>query len=171
MEIWKDIKGYEGKYKISSYGRVKSLHYGRVKILKLRKDKDGYYNIDLHSNNDVKTFKVHRLVATHFIDNPNNLPQINHKDENKSNNNIDNLEWCNCKYNMNYGTRSKRAIDKCKKKVRCITTGEEFDSIKEAAEKYDIRGTYITANCKRRQKSAGKHPITGEKLIWDYSKK
>ena len=71
---------------------------------------------------------------------------------------------------MNYGTRSKRAIDKCKKKVRCITTGEEFDSIKEAAEKYDIRGTYITANCKGRQKSAGKHPLTGEKLIWEYKK-
>ena len=182
MEIWKDIKGYEGKYKISSYGRVKSLHYGRVRILKLRKDKDGYYNIDLHISNDVKTFKVHRLVATHFIDNPNNLPQINHKDENKSNNKVNNLEWCSREYNMNYGTRNKRASEKMKgkyegskhlkaRKIQCITTGKKFSTIKEAIDFYFLNyytESSITMCCKGKRKSAGKHPITGEKLKWKY---
>ena len=171
MEIWKDITNYEGIYQISSCGRVRSLYYKKFKILKLRQDKYGYYQIDLHKNNNVRTFKVHRLVAEAFIHNPNNYPQVNHKDENKTNNKIDNLEWCTNYYNRNYGTRNKRASEKCKKEVICITTGEIFNSIKEASVKYNVNSSYITANCKGRQKSAGKHPITGEKLIWDYSKK
>ena len=111
-EIWKDIQGYEGMYQVSSHGRVRSFKWNRCKILKTRKDKKGYIVVTLtkHSKNYVP--KVHRLVAIAFIPNPNNLPQVNHKDEDKSNNNIDNLEWCTNEYNRNYGTRNERAIKK-----------------------------------------------------------
>lgn len=107
-EIWKDILGYEGLYQVSNFGRVKSLKFGKERILKLTKDKDGYLIVNLYKNNKSKTFKVHRLVAEAFIPNPDNLPQVNHKDEDKSNNILSNLEWCDVKYNQNYGTRNKR---------------------------------------------------------------
>lgn len=110
-EEWKDIKGYEGIYQISNMGRVKSLSNGKYKkekIRKYRKDKDGYLQLNLHKNNVMTTFKVHRLVAEAFIPNPHNLPQVNHKDEDKTNNRVDNLEWCTVEYNNNYGTRNKR---------------------------------------------------------------
>lgn len=120
-EEWKDIKGYEGLYKISNLGRVKSLpkHAGRSyrkeRILKNSIDKDGYIKVTLCKNNKTSFLSIHRLLAIAFIPNPNNFPQINHKDENKQNNNLNNLEWCTCKYNINYGTRTKRAF----KKVNC----------------------------------------------------
>lgn len=115
-EVWKDIKGYEGLYQVSNMGRVKSL--GRVdgsnhrlyeKILKLKK-RNNYLGIDLHKNGELRTYSVHRLVAQAFIPNPNNLPQVNHIDENKINNQIDNLEWCTVLYNNTYGTRMERQI-------------------------------------------------------------
>ena len=97
MEEWRDIEGYEGLYQVSNLGNIKSLkdNYGRsrIKILKLKKRKDGYIQINLHKNGIIKTFRVHQLVARAFIDNPNNLKEINHKDENPSNNRVDNLEW------------------------------------------------------------------------------
>jgi hypothetical protein len=118
-EIWKDIEGYEGYYSISNYGNVKSLERiiksknGVIRkrkemLLKPNIDKDGYYTITLTKNSNPKTFKIHRLVGTAFIDNPNNFPMINHKDENKQNNYFENLEWCDSKYNNNYGTIRER---------------------------------------------------------------
>ena len=115
-EIWRPIEGYEGLYEVSSYGRVRSLDkyvksgYGSYR---LRKGKilspgirpDGYLVVSLQ----YKMFRVHRLVAQAFILNPDNLPQVNHKDENKANNRVDNLEWCDSKYNNNYGTARIRA--------------------------------------------------------------
>ena len=112
-EIWKPIKGYEGLYQVSNFGRVKSLKFGKEKILKQSKNKKtGYLHVVLCKNGILKTFRVHRLVAEAFLDNPNNLPCVNHKDENKTNNNVDNLEWCNAKYNLNYGNRNKRISEK-----------------------------------------------------------
>lgn len=102
-EIWKDIKGFEGLYQVSSYGNVRSYYRGG-RILKPKKDKDGYLEVCLRKNNKSKYFKIHRLVAFVFIENTDNLPQVNHIDENKMNNNINNLEWCDCYYNINYGT-------------------------------------------------------------------
>ena len=106
-EIWKDIVGYEGLYKISNYGRVKNKN----KVLKLKVDKDWYYRIGLSKNNKQKFYFIHRLVAQAFIPNPNDYPQVNHKDQSPNkklgifaNNNVANLEWCDCKYNNNYGT-------------------------------------------------------------------
>lgn len=106
-EIWKPIKDFD-KYFISNYGRVKSTKFGKERILKLTKDKDGYLIVNLYKNNKSKTFKVHRLVAETFLPNPYNLLQVNHKDENPQNNIVTNLEWCDAKYNNNYGTRNKR---------------------------------------------------------------
>ena len=114
-EIWKDILGYEGLYQVSNFGRVKSLNYkrtGKERILKLLKHKCGYLYIGLHKDNNVKNYYIHRLVAEAFIDNPNNLPQVNHKDENKLNNVVSNLEWCDAKYNINYGTARERMTEK-----------------------------------------------------------
>ena len=90
-EIWKDIEGYEGIYQISNYGKIKSFHKDE-KILKPRKVKDGYLMICLHKNGKGRNYQVHRLVAKHFIDNFDEKLTINHKDYNKENNRIDNLE-------------------------------------------------------------------------------
>lgn len=115
VEIWVDITGYEGLYQISNLGRVKSLEKKaglsnrKEKILKQHLDKDGYVKVYLCKNSKVRFLSVHRLIAEAFIPNPNDLPQINHKDENKQNNKIENLEWCSCKYNINYGTRTIRS--------------------------------------------------------------
>ena len=108
MEEWRDIKGYEGKYKISSYGKVKSLKHKDEKLLKPSYDKDGYKQVILCNNGKGKKWFIHRLVAIHFLPNPNNLPQVNHKDEDKANNVVENLEWCTCKYNINYGTAKNK---------------------------------------------------------------
>ena len=108
MEIWKDIKGYEGLYWISNLGRVKNKH---GKILKPRLSSNGYYNICLYKNSKAKCYTVHRLVAEAFINNPDNLPEINHKDENITNNHFSNLEWCDHVYNSNYGTKTKRMVE------------------------------------------------------------
>lgn len=105
-EIWKPVVGYEGLYEVSNLGRVRSIR--RNKILNLKKERDGYIRISLCSNGVEKMYQVHRLVAKAFIPNPDNLPQINHKDEVKSNNVVDNLEWCTVAYNNSYGTRLQR---------------------------------------------------------------
>ena len=92
-EIWKDCKGYEGLYQVSNLGRVWDIKLQRY--LKGSYDKDGYIQVYLTAKNGkVKMERVHRLVALVFLDNPNNYPQVNHKDKNKGSNCVDNLEWC-----------------------------------------------------------------------------
>lgn len=108
-EIWKDIEGFEGLYQVSNMGRVRSL---RRNIILKNRITSGYEMVLLYTNNIRKNYLVHRLVAHAFIPNPNNLPQVNHKDENKTNNCVDNLEWCDGKYNTNYGTGNKRRAQK-----------------------------------------------------------
>ncbi len=129
-EIWRDIAGYEGLYQVSNLGRVKSLerttkrfngfkvceYKDGNKILKQSKNYKGYLFVGLCKNGKEKKYKVHRLVAEAFIDNPNNLPQVNHKNENKECNISNNLEWCTNKYNCNYGTRNERIYKKKFKK-------------------------------------------------------
>ena len=123
-EIWKDVKGFEGRYQVSNLGRVRSLdwsrHKGRVLKLKISR-RWGYYRLNLaHADGYIKSVSVHRIVAIAFIPNTDNLPEVNHKDENKLNNvvcfnpdgSIDtertNLEWCTSLYNLRYGTRVER---------------------------------------------------------------
>lgn len=105
-EIWQDIRGYEGRYQVSSLGNVKSLNYRGIKgyerQLTQKKNNDGRMWVALYRNGTVKPMLVHRLVAMAFIPNPENLPQINHKDEKPANNCVENLEWCTGKYNIQY---------------------------------------------------------------------
>ena len=109
IEEWRPIEGSEGLYEVSSYGRVRSLR--RNIILSPKKEPMGYLRCNLYLNKNMKTFSIHRLVAQAFIPNPDNLPQVNHKDENKTNNSVENLEWCDAKYNNNYGTARIRSRD------------------------------------------------------------
>lgn len=119
IEEWRSISGYEGLYEVSSFGRVRSLdryvkgksesyRLYKGKVLSPGKDKGDYLFVILCCNGKVYRKCVHRLVAEAFIPNPDNLPEVNHKDEVKTNNSVDNLEWCDRKYNNDYGTRKKR---------------------------------------------------------------
>jgi hypothetical protein len=153
-EIWKDIKGYENKYQISNFGRVKSLNYLRTKkekLLKVHSDKNGYLVLNLSKDGKSKCVKVHRLVAEMFIENPHNYTQVNHKDENKKNNNVNNLEWCTIKYNNLYGTH----IEKLKKRILCVELNKTYESIIKASKELNINNSDICACCKGKLKTAG----------------
>ena len=110
IEIWKDIPTLEGRYQVSSYGRIRSLRVdGSIgKMRSLSKTRDGYLHFCYVSNGKRNMMRVHRAVAMAFLPNPNNYPCVNHRDEDKTNNYCDNLEWCSVKYNSNYGTRNHR---------------------------------------------------------------
>jgi hypothetical protein len=163
IEIWKDIEDFEGMYQVSSFGRVRSLdrqvrnghgyYVRRGRMLKPRATSNGYLQVAL-SNQTQKL--VHRLVADAFIPNKDNLPQINHKDENKKNNHLENLEWCTPAYNNCYNGRSQRIAEKRKKAVRCIETGQIFKSIKEAEKAVGVVGS-ITPCIHGRTKTAAGH--------------
>ena len=118
-EIWKNIEGYEGKYQVSNLGQVKSM-IGQEKVLHPKKHRNGHLQIGLHKDKKRTTMYIHRLVAQAFIPNPDNLPCVNHKDENPNNNNVDNLEWCTQKYNCNYGTRVDRIMETKKQQYKKI---------------------------------------------------
>lgn len=107
-EQWRPVEGYEELYAVSNFGRVKSLKFGKEKIMKPNKVK-GYLQVHLSRNGKVEYFYVHRLVATAFIPNPEGLPEINHKDENPSNNVVTNIEWASRWDNMHYGTLYERS--------------------------------------------------------------
>ena len=143
LEVWRPVCGYEEIYEVSNLGRVKRLAYDKPvcggssqhceeRILTLQPRKHGYQAVVLSKNSKVKSFLVHRLVASAFIPNPENLPQVNHKDENPSNNCVNNLEWCNQKYNSNYGTSKERIASKLKNGV-----------LSKPVEQYDKEGNFI----------------------------
>lgn len=162
-EIWKNINS---KYQVSNLGRVRSLHYGKVKQLSLCKNSDGYLVVSLWDKMKRKQYLVHRLVAEAFIPNPNNYPQINHINEDKTDNSVTNLEWCDCKYNVNYGTHNQRMFDNMPK--HCVVKYDlegnyiaEYQSIKMAARENNISSSNISQCCNGKRKTAGK-------CIWKY---
>ena len=158
-EIWKDIKGYEHLYQVSNLGRVKSLpKYSNSKgYLELRKEKvlkpyktgrkRNYLTVRFL---DGKAYKVHRLVAEAFIPNPDNLPQVNHKDENPSNNNVDNLEWCTNAYNVKYS--AKPLTDERKEFLRSLRKGKKLSD--EHRQKISIAITKYYSDEANRQKQS-----------------
>ena len=141
-EIWRPIPGYEGLYEVSSYGRVRSLdrfivdslghrRFYKGKVLSPIKDKYGYLSVKLQKGNK---HNIHRIVAQVFIENIDNLPQVNHKDENKSNNRVDNLEWCDQAYNNLYGTRLERLINT---KIKNGYVNEENVGLSKSKKEYN----------------------------------
>ena len=157
MEIWKRIEGYQN-YMVSNIGNIKNTKLNIQKSL--RKTKTGYLIVDLKENGIKQTKYVHRLVATAFILNENNLSQVNHKDENKSNNFVENLEWCSIAYNNTYNGRAKRVGEKLKicqpnrKRVKNIDTGTIYDSVRAAGRALNISGVGISYCLNGKQKTA-----------------
>lgn len=190
-EIWKDIEGYEGLYQVSNIGRVRSLdrwkeqicsrnskttvlHLYKGKILAQPIEFWGYRRVNLSSGkNNCKKFATHRLVAKAFIPNPNNYECVNHKDENKLNNCVENLEWCSFGYNDNYGTRNKRIhekvnIPRMRPVVQYDLNGKyinSFESIKEASRKTGVGRRSIWALCNFKY---GRHHAHG--FVFRYKK-
>lgn len=163
-EIWKPVKEYEGIYEVSNYGRVRSIgskHYVNKngggfyrfrtgRIFKIQNASNGYKQVVLSKNGKQRIYRVHRLVAEAFIPNPLGLPEVNHKDENRANNNVDNLEWCTHQYNNSYGNKpargSKNAMakltDEQVKEIRARRSSGEL--LKTIAEDYGISLNHVS---------------------------
>lgn len=182
-EIWKDITGYEDLYQVSNTGQIRSNDrtivippnpkstYGfnyikKGRTIKQVADEAGYMKVLLYDTKGLrKNMFVHRLVAMEFIDNPNNLLCINHKDENKSNNCVDNLEWCTVKYNTNYGTGIKRRSEKqiySNSKAKAVIkigdngeTLEQYVSMRNAARINKLPQSNIFKSCNNNIKCGG----------------
>lgn len=169
MEIWKDIPGFEGLYQVSNMGNVKSLNYNRTgKERKLKPDKkrNGYLYVILRKDKKSKHCYIHSLVAKAFISNPGNKPCIDHIDNDKENNRTSNLRWVNHKENMNNEiTKAKQTNGKF---AYCIELDKIFCNLRDAEKELGIAHQHISAACNGKRKSAGKHPITGERLHWKY---
>lgn len=161
-EIWKPVRNYEGLYEVSNMGRVKSLNYnktGKEKIMKGVGDGNGYLQVGLYREGKRKKCRINRLVAQAFLENPQNLPEVNHKDENKLNNCVDNLEWCSRSYNMTYNGRAKKVGKKNSKPVYSIDKESGlityWESIREAERQTGINKGNICSCCKGKMKSIG----------------
>lgn len=155
-EIWKDIVGYEGLYQVSNFGKVKNIK--TLKILKPSLTYNGYEMVKLSKNSKVKNFRINRLVAEAFIPNPNNYPIVNHKDGNKLNNNINNLEWCSYSYNLIEAYRLKLKTSRIKsKKVNQIQNNKTikiWNSTSEIEKKLGYSSGNISQVCNKKRKSA-----------------
>ena len=177
MEEWRDIEDYKGLYQVSNMGRVKSLertvwngrgYYVTIheRILKPKKDRGGYLQVHLCKDGKAKFYTVHKLVATVFCENPEGYTEINHKDEDKTNNNADNLEWCSKSYNNSYNGRAKKAGKKISKPVIGINKVSglilEFPSAREAEKETGIAHQSICSCLKGRLKSTGGY-------VWYYA--
>lgn len=173
VEVWKPVKGYEGLYKINSDGVV--MGYNNM-ILKPYKMPNGYLQVCLYKNQKAEKKYIHRLVAEAFIENPLNLSEINHIDENKENNCVKNLEWCSHAHNMAHGSRKARQVEtlqknkKLLKAVDCFHKNGDlfctFESIKIASQKTGANETSIALCCKGKP-----HYKTAGGYVWKYHEK
>lgn len=160
-EVWKDIPNFEGRYMASNLGRVKSMkyrHHNKEEILK-QESNHNYKRVCLFTKDGRRHhFRVHRLVATTFLPNPNNYNEINHKDENPSNNCVDNLEWCEHTYNINYGTRTQKArlgiIKSIKQYDKNNNFIKKYNSITEIEKEFNFNRSNIIACAKGRISTA-----------------
>lgn len=159
-EEWRDIEDYPN-YQVSNLGRVKSLGNDKnrkEKILKGGKNIWGYLYVSLWKEGKGKNYTIHKLVAQSFLDNPNNLLEINHIDEDKTNNCVENLEYCDRSYNNNFGTRNKRASASCRKPILQFSKEGEFikkwNSIVEVKKDLGFNQSNISSCCRGRYKTA-----------------
>lgn len=170
QEVWKPVVGYEGYYEVSNLGRIKSVERTVImkngvlrpiheRIMRPSAQKTGYLNITLSKCGELQRHvRVHRLVAEAFIPNPNNLPEVNHKDENKQNNRADNLEWCDRRYNNIYGTAKLRAMITQGKPVLQLKDGKIINgwpSAGMAAAFTDATQGGISSCCRGEMKTSG----------------
>lgn len=172
MEEWKTIEGYNGRYEVSSYGRIRSVsmfignHIYHGKVLSPTIMANGYLKVNLILRGKKNTCLVHRLVAKAFIENRENLPQVNHKDEIKTNNNVENLEWCSESYNCRYGKRNLSMIEKKRKPVLQLSVDGDlinrFEVLNYASRITGINAAHICDVCKGKRKSAGGY-------VWKYA--
>lgn len=150
-----EYKKFNKNYEISNIGNIKNTTTNR--ILKLRKNHNGYLGTNISIDGKLKTVFAHRLVAETFIPNPDNLPCVNHKDENKTNNCVDNLEWCTYKYNSNYKDAQKRKAQRTWKKVYKYDKDgnfiEEYNSVTELAKKLNCNTGAISQVCSGKRKT------------------
>ena len=164
--LMKKIDGFD-RYYISKEGEIMDTDYRRTgvcRIIKPSTDKNGYKVISLFENGRMRQKLIHRLIAQTYIPNPYNLPVINHKDENKSNNCIDNLEWCSVGYNNCYGSRLNKLSDKMSKKVYGYNDkGELVKTFKSVIEGKKNGYWHIAASCNGKRKTCGG-------LRWSYEK-
>lgn len=162
-EIWRDVVGYEGLYKISNFGNVFSNYVNR--IIHPGTTRDGYKYVFLSKNKEKKMNTIHRLVAKAFLDNPNNYPVVNHKDENPSNNHVDNLEWCTVSYNNTYNNAHiKRAqlLSKCVYRYNKYgDICEEYASVRDASKTLKVSSGDIVDCCNG-------NLITYLNSVWSY---
>ena len=169
VEIWKPVAetGFEELYEVSNFGQIRSKNFRsnhkKPIMLKQTLSKDGYYVVKLSNKPFVKTIAVHRIVAKTFLENPNNFPEINHKDENKLNNHAENLEFCTRLYNNRYGTRTKRSsLSRQKPVIQMNIIGEvikKWDCISQPAEIYNTH--HIGECCLGKRK-------TVKGFVWRY---
>lgn len=159
-EIWKDIPGYEGRYQVSNFGRVKSLNYDGSRKIKIMTPYDvhGYKRVRVFKDKQAISIGVHRLVAKTFIPNPKNKSQVNHIDGDKGNNRLENLEWTDRSENLIHAYRvlgHKSSGGVPQKRIKNLDTGAIFSSIKEASVLTGVNRTSIISCCKGRYKTAG----------------
>ena len=152
-EKWKTIEGFEDRYMVSNYGRIKSLLSG--KIISQIKQNCGYMLVNLRKNGEQKMCTVHRLVATNFVENPYNKPQVNHIDEKKTNNCWWNLSFVSAKENCSYGSRNLKIVEKKSIPVICVDTGVRYKSATEACRQTGICQSSIRVCCLGKTRQAG----------------
>ena len=156
VETFIKIEGFDN-YEVSNLGKVRNIKSGRIHKPWL--DRGGYLRHYLCGHNKNKWMFLHRIVATAFIDNPEEKPCVNHIDENKLNNNFSNLEWCTVKENIIYSTRTKMSSEKHFKKVIQLDLSDNvlnvFESMTQAAKETGASVSHISNCCNGREKSAG----------------